>query len=154
MYLRYLRAVGWGYSFWVAMGYVAQYVAYVGTNLWLSAWTDDAERYQNQTYPVQQRDLRIGVFGALGVSQGECGDTGSAHLSDVAQQGKGLQGLQPAVSSCLLVPSLLLLPGLGTATSTKSEQTDPRRLCCPLMLRTAVCNQFGDVLVPTAFPKG
>uniref|UniRef100_A0A8B9TSQ4 Multidrug resistance-associated protein 1 n=1 Tax=Anas platyrhynchos TaxID=8839 RepID=A0A8B9TSQ4_ANAPL len=71
MYLRYLRAVGWGYSFWVAMGYVAQYVAYVGTNLWLSAWTDDAERYQNQTYPVQQRDLRIGVFGALGVSQGE-----------------------------------------------------------------------------------
>eukprot|EP00075_Anas_platyrhynchos_P027019 XP_027316272.1 LOW QUALITY PROTEIN: canalicular multispecific organic anion transporter 1 [Anas platyrhynchos] len=69
MYLRYLRAVGWGYSFWVAMGYVAQYVAYVGTNLWLSAWTDDAERYQNQTYPVQQRDLRIGVFGALGVSQ-------------------------------------------------------------------------------------
>uniref|UniRef100_A0A8B9BL29 ABC-type glutathione-S-conjugate transporter n=1 Tax=Anser brachyrhynchus TaxID=132585 RepID=A0A8B9BL29_9AVES len=71
MYLRYLRAVGLGYSFWVAMGYVGQYVAYVGTNLWLSAWTDDAERYQNQTYPVQQRDLRIGVFGALGVSQGE-----------------------------------------------------------------------------------
>uniref|UniRef100_A0A8B9BLS7 ATP binding cassette subfamily C member 2 n=1 Tax=Anser brachyrhynchus TaxID=132585 RepID=A0A8B9BLS7_9AVES len=70
MYLRYLRAVGLGYSFWVAMGYVGQYVAYVGTNLWLSAWTDDAERYQNQTYPVQQRDLRIGVFGALGVSQG------------------------------------------------------------------------------------
>uniref|UniRef100_A0A8B9G8H3 Canalicular multispecific organic anion transporter 1 n=1 Tax=Amazona collaria TaxID=241587 RepID=A0A8B9G8H3_9PSIT len=69
MYLRYLRAVGLWYSFWVAMGYVAQYVAYVGTNLWLSAWTDDAERYLNETYPVEQRDLRIGVFGALGVSQ-------------------------------------------------------------------------------------
>ncbi|XP_065602612.1 ATP-binding cassette sub-family C member 2 [Cyrtonyx montezumae] len=69
MYLRYLRAVGWGFSFWVTMGYVGQYIAYVGTNLWLSAWTDDAERYQNETYPVQQRDLRIGVFGALGVSQ-------------------------------------------------------------------------------------
>ncbi|KFV57602.1 Canalicular multispecific organic anion transporter 1, partial [Tyto alba] len=71
MYLRYLRAVGLWYSFWVAMGYVGQYVAFVGTNLWLSAWTDDAERYLNQTYPVEQRDLRIGVFGALGVSQGE-----------------------------------------------------------------------------------
>uniref|UniRef100_A0A669PUM0 ATP binding cassette subfamily C member 2 n=1 Tax=Phasianus colchicus TaxID=9054 RepID=A0A669PUM0_PHACC len=71
MYLRYLRAVGLGFSFCVAMSYVADYVAYVGTNLWLSAWTDDAERYQNETYPVQQRDLRIGVFGALGVSQGE-----------------------------------------------------------------------------------
>uniref|UniRef100_A0A8C3PYE1 Uncharacterized protein n=1 Tax=Chrysolophus pictus TaxID=9089 RepID=A0A8C3PYE1_CHRPC len=71
MYLRYLRAVGLGFSFCVAMSYVGDYVAYVGTNLWLSAWTDDAERYQNETYPVQQRDLRIGVFGALGVSQGE-----------------------------------------------------------------------------------
>uniref|UniRef100_A0A8C3KL46 Canalicular multispecific organic anion transporter 1 n=1 Tax=Calidris pygmaea TaxID=425635 RepID=A0A8C3KL46_9CHAR len=69
MYLRYLRAVGLWYSFWVAMGYVAQYVAFVGTNLWLSAWTDDAQHYLNQTYPVEQRDLRIGVFGALGVSQ-------------------------------------------------------------------------------------
>ncbi|XP_037256526.1 ATP-binding cassette sub-family C member 2 isoform X2 [Falco biarmicus] len=69
MYLRYLRAVGLWYSFWVAMGYVGQYVAFVGTNLWLSAWTDDAQRYLNQTYPVEQRDLRIGVFGALGVSQ-------------------------------------------------------------------------------------
>ncbi|XP_010712893.1 canalicular multispecific organic anion transporter 1 [Meleagris gallopavo] len=69
MYLRYLRAVGVGFSFCVAMSYVGDYVAYVGTNLWLSAWTDDAERYQNETYPVQQRDLRIGVFGALGVSQ-------------------------------------------------------------------------------------
>ncbi|XP_027503762.1 canalicular multispecific organic anion transporter 1 [Corapipo altera] len=69
MYVRYLRAVGLCYSFWVAMGYVAEYAAYVGTNLWLSAWTDDAQRYLNQTYPTAQRDLRIGVFGALGVSQ-------------------------------------------------------------------------------------
>ncbi|XP_030343631.1 canalicular multispecific organic anion transporter 1 [Strigops habroptila] len=69
MYMRYLRAVGLWYSFWIAMGYVGQYAAYVGTNLWLSAWTDDAQRYLNQTYPVQQRDLRIGVFGALGMSQ-------------------------------------------------------------------------------------
>uniref|UniRef100_A0A8C9FD37 MRP2 protein n=1 Tax=Pavo cristatus TaxID=9049 RepID=A0A8C9FD37_PAVCR len=71
MYLQYLRAVGLGFSFCIAMSYVGDYAAYVGTNLWLSAWTDDAERYQNETYPVQQRDLRIGVFGALGVSQGE-----------------------------------------------------------------------------------
>uniref|UniRef100_A0A8B9QLM8 Canalicular multispecific organic anion transporter 1 n=1 Tax=Apteryx owenii TaxID=8824 RepID=A0A8B9QLM8_APTOW len=78
MYLRYLRAVGWGFSFWVAMSYLAQYVAFVGTNLWLSAWTDDAQLYLNQTYPPGQRDLRIGVFGALGVAQGECGNTGDA----------------------------------------------------------------------------
>ncbi|XP_009463507.1 PREDICTED: canalicular multispecific organic anion transporter 1 [Nipponia nippon] len=69
MYLRYLRAVGLWYSFWVAMGYIGQYITFVGTNLWLSAWTDDAQRYLNQTYPMEQRDLRIGVFGALGLSQ-------------------------------------------------------------------------------------
>ncbi|KAM6105939.1 LOW QUALITY PROTEIN: ATP-binding cassette sub-family C member 2 [Pterocles gutturalis] len=69
MYMRYLRAVGLWYSFWVTMGYAAHYAAYVGSNLWLSEWTDDAQRYQNQTYPEGQQDLRIGVFGALGVSQ-------------------------------------------------------------------------------------
>ncbi|XP_009998357.1 PREDICTED: canalicular multispecific organic anion transporter 1 [Chaetura pelagica] len=69
MYLRYLRAVGLCYSFWIAMGYVGQYAAVVGTNLWLSAWTDDAQRYLNQSYPLELRDLRIGVFGALGISQ-------------------------------------------------------------------------------------
>ncbi|KAM9379691.1 ATP-binding cassette sub-family C member 2 [Phaethornis superciliosus] len=69
MYLRYLRAVGLWYSFWIAMGYIGQYVAVVGTNLWLSAWTDDAQHYLNQTYPAEQRDLRIGVFGVLGMSQ-------------------------------------------------------------------------------------
>uniref|UniRef100_A0A674GTF1 ATP binding cassette subfamily C member 2 n=1 Tax=Taeniopygia guttata TaxID=59729 RepID=A0A674GTF1_TAEGU len=66
MYLRYLRAVGLCFTFWIVMGYVGQYAAYVGSNLWLSDWTDDSVRYQNQTYPTQQRDLRIGVFGALG----------------------------------------------------------------------------------------
>uniref|UniRef100_A0A8U7N0R0 ATP binding cassette subfamily C member 2 n=1 Tax=Corvus moneduloides TaxID=1196302 RepID=A0A8U7N0R0_CORMO len=87
MYLRYLRAVGLCFSFWIVMGYVGQYVAYVGSNLWLSAWTDDAQHYVNQTYPTQQRDLRIGVFGALGVSQGEAGDSlGAMRASRVMHQ--------------------------------------------------------------------
>lgn len=98
MYLRYLRAVGTCFSFWIVMGYVGQYVAYVGTNLWLSAWTDDAQHYVNQTYPTQQRDLRIGVFGALGMAQGERGRTaGPTRLLCVLQEGYGSQGLQPAV---------------------------------------------------------
>ncbi|XP_057885672.1 ATP-binding cassette sub-family C member 2 [Melospiza georgiana] len=70
MYVRYLRAVGWCFTFWIVMGYIGQYVAYVGSNLWLSDWTDDSVRYQNQSYPTQLRDLRIGVFGALGIAQG------------------------------------------------------------------------------------
>uniref|UniRef100_A0A8D2NVG1 Canalicular multispecific organic anion transporter 1 n=1 Tax=Zosterops lateralis melanops TaxID=1220523 RepID=A0A8D2NVG1_ZOSLA len=69
MYVRYMSAVGWCFSFWIFMGYTAQYAAYTGTNLWLSEWTDDSQRYLNQTYPTHMRDLRIGVFGALGMAQ-------------------------------------------------------------------------------------
>uniref|UniRef100_A0A8C3P3N9 Uncharacterized protein n=1 Tax=Chrysemys picta bellii TaxID=8478 RepID=A0A8C3P3N9_CHRPI len=69
LYLRYLRAVGWGFSASVFITYVAQYAAFVGSNLWLSDWTDDSLRYWNQTYPTSQRDMRIGVFGALGTAQ-------------------------------------------------------------------------------------
>ncbi|CAM2117942.1 unnamed protein product [Caretta caretta] len=69
LYLRYLRAVGWGFSAWVFVTYVAQYAAFVGSNLWLSDWTDDSLQYWNKTYPTSQRDMRIGVFGALGMAQ-------------------------------------------------------------------------------------
>uniref|UniRef100_A0A8C0GNK0 Uncharacterized protein n=1 Tax=Chelonoidis abingdonii TaxID=106734 RepID=A0A8C0GNK0_CHEAB len=69
LYLQYLRAVGWGFSAWVLITYVAQYAAFMGSNLWLSDWTDDSLRYWNQTYPTSQRDMRIGVFGALGTAQ-------------------------------------------------------------------------------------
>ncbi|KYO19509.1 hypothetical protein Y1Q_0020453 [Alligator mississippiensis] len=69
VYMQYLRAIGWGFSTCVFLSYVVQYAAFMGSNLWLSDWTNDALRYQNQTYPAAQRDLRIGVFGALGMAQ-------------------------------------------------------------------------------------
>uniref|UniRef100_A0A8C8HQ97 ATP-binding cassette, sub-family C (CFTR/MRP), member 2 n=1 Tax=Oncorhynchus tshawytscha TaxID=74940 RepID=A0A8C8HQ97_ONCTS len=50
--------------------YFIQNVAFIGQNLWLSDWTNDAEDYYNKTYPNWKRDTRIGVFGALGVVQG------------------------------------------------------------------------------------
>ncbi|XP_060624168.2 ATP-binding cassette sub-family C member 2 [Anolis sagrei] len=70
MYMRYLSAVGCNLSTWIFLAYVAQAAATVGSNLWLSEWTNDAVRYQNMTYPTAQRDLRVGVYGALGISQG------------------------------------------------------------------------------------
>ncbi|XP_063818327.1 ATP-binding cassette sub-family C member 2 [Pseudophryne corroboree] len=70
LYMKYLRAVGWGYSFWISVNYILQNVAFVGQNIWLSEWTTDAQTYYNKTYPTSQRDMRVGVFGALGVAQG------------------------------------------------------------------------------------
>uniref|UniRef100_A0A3Q2NT43 Canalicular multispecific organic anion transporter 1 n=1 Tax=Fundulus heteroclitus TaxID=8078 RepID=A0A3Q2NT43_FUNHE len=70
VYLQYLRAMGWGYTFWIFLIYFIQNIAFIGQNLWLSDWTNDAAEYYNQTYPSWMRDTRVGVFGALGVAQG------------------------------------------------------------------------------------
>ncbi|XP_053548507.1 ATP-binding cassette sub-family C member 2 [Bombina bombina] len=70
LYMKYLRAMGWGFSFWIFVSYVLQNAAFVGQNIWLSDWTKDAETYFNMTYPVSQRDSRVGIFGVLGVAQG------------------------------------------------------------------------------------
>ncbi|XP_071386567.1 ATP-binding cassette sub-family C member 2 [Centroberyx affinis] len=70
LYLQYLRAMGWGYSAIVFLVYFIQNVAFIGQNLWLSDWTNDAVDYYNMTYPTWKRDTRVGVFGALGVAQG------------------------------------------------------------------------------------
>ncbi|KAJ0067200.1 hypothetical protein NL108_012940, partial [Boleophthalmus pectinirostris] len=70
VFLQYIRAMGWGYTFLVTAIYFIQNIAFIGQNLWLSDWTNDAAAYANITYPSWKRDTRIGVFGALGVAQG------------------------------------------------------------------------------------
>ncbi|XP_048361642.1 ATP-binding cassette sub-family C member 2 [Sphaerodactylus townsendi] len=70
VYLQYLRAVGSGFSIGVFIAYLGQYVASAGSSLWLSDWTNDALQIsENETYSATQRDMRVGVYGALGVGQ-------------------------------------------------------------------------------------
>ncbi|XP_074531508.1 ATP-binding cassette sub-family C member 2 [Halichoeres trimaculatus] len=70
VYLQYMRAMGWGYAVTVFVVYFIQNIAFIGQNLWLSEWTNDAVTYNNTPYPDWLRDQRVGVFGALGVAQG------------------------------------------------------------------------------------
>ncbi|XP_061693084.1 canalicular multispecific organic anion transporter 1 isoform X2 [Syngnathoides biaculeatus] len=70
VYLEYMRSIGWGYTVAVFLLYLIQNIAYIGQNIWLSDWTNDALEYSNLTYPPEKRDTRVGVFGALGVAQG------------------------------------------------------------------------------------
>ncbi|XP_034754338.1 canalicular multispecific organic anion transporter 1 [Etheostoma cragini] len=70
LYIQYLRAMGWGYTVIVSLLYLVQNIAFIGQNLWLSDWTNDATKFYNMTYPDWKRDTRVGVFGALGVAQG------------------------------------------------------------------------------------
>ncbi|KAM9726615.1 ATP-binding cassette sub-family C member 2 [Menidia menidia] len=70
VFLQYLRAMGWGYATLVLVVYIIQNIAFIGQNLWLSDWTNDAVDYFNKTYPTWKRDTRVAVFGALGIAQG------------------------------------------------------------------------------------
>uniref|UniRef100_H0VI28 ATP binding cassette subfamily C member 2 n=1 Tax=Cavia porcellus TaxID=10141 RepID=H0VI28_CAVPO len=70
IYMKYLQAMGWSSIIFIIFFYVMNSVAFIGSNLWLSAWTRDSVIYNATDYPPSQRDLRIGVYGGLGVAQG------------------------------------------------------------------------------------
>nr|XP_010969361.1 PREDICTED: canalicular multispecific organic anion transporter 1 isoform X2 [Camelus bactrianus] len=70
IYLKYLQAIGWHSMFFIIFGLVLYSVAFIGSNLWLSAWTRDSTIFNSTNYPASQRDLRVGVYGALGLAQG------------------------------------------------------------------------------------
>lgn len=79
IYLKYLQAIGWCSIFFIIFGFVLHSVSFIGSNLWLSAWTRDSKTFNSTNYPASQRDLRVGVYGALGLAQGMCDGYGS-HL--------------------------------------------------------------------------
>nr|KAF6321957.1 ATP binding cassette subfamily C member 2 [Pipistrellus kuhlii] len=70
IYLKYLQAVGWCSIFFIIFAYVTSFVALIGSNVWLSVWTSDSKTFNASNYPASQRDMRIGVYGALGLVQG------------------------------------------------------------------------------------
>ncbi|XP_037660286.1 canalicular multispecific organic anion transporter 1 isoform X2 [Choloepus didactylus] len=70
VYLKYLQAIGWCSIFFIIFAYMMNFAFFIGSNLWLSAWTSDSKTFNGTNYPASQRDMRIGVYGALGLAQG------------------------------------------------------------------------------------
>ena len=54
-------------SICIILFYIANHSCSVAANFWLSAWSNDAA---NATVSLEQRDMRLGVYGALGLAQG------------------------------------------------------------------------------------
>lgn len=69
MFWAYLKAIGVLLSCISLLLFLAHHLVSLFSNYWLSLWTDDP--VVNGTQP--NRQMRLGVYGALGLSQGEEG---------------------------------------------------------------------------------
>uniref|UniRef100_A0A8C0VLB2 Multidrug resistance-associated protein 1 n=1 Tax=Cyanistes caeruleus TaxID=156563 RepID=A0A8C0VLB2_CYACU len=77
VYWEYMKAIGLFMSFLAIFLFVCTHVASLASNYWLSLWTDDPVINGTQ----QNTTLRLGVYGALGISQGLLGGIfASRHL--------------------------------------------------------------------------
>ncbi|XP_066054315.1 multidrug resistance-associated protein 1 isoform X3 [Chamaea fasciata] len=66
VYWDYMKAIGLFMSFLAIFLFICNHVASLSSNYWLSLWTDDPVINGTQ----QNTTLRLGVYGALGISQG------------------------------------------------------------------------------------
>ena len=69
VFLAYMRSVGVFTSCVILLLYTLNNVATVYSNFWLSYWSNDAAE-ANGTVDTSKRDMRLGVYGALGLVQG------------------------------------------------------------------------------------
>ncbi|NXR46089.1 MRP1 protein, partial [Hippolais icterina] len=66
VYWDYMKAIGLFMSFFAIFLFMCNHIASLSSNYWLSLWTDDPVINGTQ----QNTTLRLGVYGALGISQG------------------------------------------------------------------------------------
>uniref|UniRef100_A0AAY4DYG6 ATP-binding cassette, sub-family C (CFTR/MRP), member 3 n=1 Tax=Denticeps clupeoides TaxID=299321 RepID=A0AAY4DYG6_9TELE len=66
VYWEYVKAVGPLLSLFICFLYGCQNAAAIGANVWLSEWTNDAQLNRTQ----ENVHMRVGVYAALGISQG------------------------------------------------------------------------------------
>lgn len=69
VYWDYMKAIGLLMSFLAIFLFMCNHIASLTSNYWLSLWTDDPVINGTQ----QNTTLRLGVYGALGISQGLLG---------------------------------------------------------------------------------
>ncbi|XP_013411190.1 multidrug resistance-associated protein 1 isoform X2 [Lingula anatina] len=68
VFIAYIKAVGVWMSIAVILFHVLEDTAEIYSNVWLSQWSNDPTI--NGTVDIAQRDLRLGVYGAIAVAEG------------------------------------------------------------------------------------
>lgn len=84
VYKHYLKSIGVTISIaTIILNMIFQGFS-IGSNLWLSVWSDDQEIVVNGTTNTAKRDMYLGVYGALGIGQGKfSNDHFACHLNEV-----------------------------------------------------------------------
>uniref|UniRef100_A0A673I337 Multidrug resistance-associated protein 1 n=1 Tax=Sinocyclocheilus rhinocerous TaxID=307959 RepID=A0A673I337_9TELE len=70
VFWEYMKAIGLPLSIFSIFLFFCHHLSSLGSNYWLSLWTDDP--VINNTQP--NREMRLGVYGALGLTQGDLTD--------------------------------------------------------------------------------
>lgn len=70
VYTAYIRAVGIVLTIFIIFFFILYNASSIYSNVWLSEWSNDA-RNPNISRDVDQRNMRLGVYGALGILQGQ-----------------------------------------------------------------------------------
>lgn len=70
VFWEYMKAIGLPLSIFSIFLFFCHHLSSLGSNYWLSLWTDDP--VINNTQP--NREMRLGVYGALGLTQGDLRD--------------------------------------------------------------------------------
>ncbi|KAK0179174.1 hypothetical protein PV327_007989 [Microctonus hyperodae] len=69
VYLHYFKSVGWFLAIsTIVMNIVFQFFS-VGSNFWISRWSDDNTTHINNTADSTERNKNVGVYAALGLGQ-------------------------------------------------------------------------------------
>lgn len=72
VYLSYIRAIGYGITTAFFLIYVVSSGLGVWSNLWLADWSDHAREIQANGSGSYETNVRLGIYTALGMGQGEC----------------------------------------------------------------------------------
>ncbi|XP_058792378.1 multidrug resistance-associated protein 1 isoform X9 [Phymastichus coffea] len=69
VYSHYLKSIGWFLALsTIIMNAVFQSFS-IGSNMWLSEWSDDKSLHNKSTYDPSKQKIYLGIYGALGLGQ-------------------------------------------------------------------------------------
>ncbi|KAK8776949.1 hypothetical protein V5799_029711 [Amblyomma americanum] len=135
VYFAYFGAIGAAWMVPIVVMNLASQAFSIGSNLWLTAWSNDPA-LPDGSQDIAKRDLRLGVYGALGVGQGVTILLGSLALSLGSLKGAMLlhNGL---LHNILRSPmSFFDTTPLGRIVNRFSKDVDTMDLTIPMTVRS------------------